>query len=83
MKSNKIKFLLVPLPDWRTHLEAGVTGLQRDVPEGQWVLGGVIEIPRTYKMYGRINQKSYPRKKIKGTKSFFKIHCSFLCFMEI
>ena len=54
-----------------THFEAGVTGSQRDAPEGKWVLGGGIEIPCTYKVYGRIDQKSYLHKKIKGTKYFF------------
>ena len=51
-----------------THFEAGVTGSPRDAPEGKWVLGGGIEIPCTYKVYGRIDQKSCLRKKTKGTK---------------
>ena len=51
-----------------TRLEAGGTGSPRDAPEGKWVLGGGIEIPCTYKVYGRINQKCYLRKQIKGTK---------------
>ena len=51
-----------------TRFEAGVTGSPRDAPEGKWVLGGGIEIPCTYKVYGRIDQKSYLRKKTKGTK---------------
>ena len=46
---------------------AGVTGSSRD-SSGEWVLGGDIEIPCTYKLYGRIDQKNYLRKKIKGTK---------------
>ena len=54
-----------------THFEAGVTGSPRDVPEGIWVLGGRIEIPCAHKMYGRIYQKSYLRKKIKENKYFF------------
>ena len=66
-----------------THFEAGVTGSQRDAPEGKWVLGGGIEIPCTYKVYGRIDQKSYLHKKIKGTKYFFLIHCSCIYFIEI
>ena len=49
-------------------LEAEVTGSPRDVIEGKWVLSGGIEIPCTYKVYGSINQKSYLRKKSKGTK---------------
>ena len=49
-------------------LEAEVTGSPRDVPEGKWVLGGGIEVPCTYKVYGRIDLKSDLRKKIKGTK---------------
>ena len=51
-----------------TCFEPGVTGSPRDVPQGKWVLGGGIEIPCTYKVYGRIDQKSYLRKKHKGTK---------------
>ena len=47
---------------------AGVTGSSRDSSGGEWVLGGDIEIPCTYKLYGRIDQKNYLRKKIKGTK---------------
>ena len=49
-------------------LETGVTGSPRDAPEGKWVLSGGIERPCTYKVSGRINQKSYLRKKIKRTK---------------
>ena len=44
-------------------LEAEVTGSPRDVPEVKWVLGREIEIPCTYKVYGRIDRKSYLRKK--------------------
>ena len=51
-----------------TPSEAGVTGSPRDVAEGKWVVGGGVEIPCTCKVYGRINQKSYLRKK-----NFFKI----------
>ena len=54
-----------------TPFETGVTGSPRDAPEGKWVLGGGIEIPSTYKVYGRIDQKSYLHKKIKGTKLIF------------
>ena len=53
-----------------TRLEKGVTGLARDAPEGKWVLGGGIEIPCTYKVYGRIDQRSYLRKKLKGLNIF-------------
>ena len=49
-------------------LKAGVTESPRDATEGKWVLSGKIEIPCTYKVYGRIDQKSYLRKKIEGTK---------------
>ena len=52
-------------------LKAEVTGSPRDAPEGKWVLGGGIEIPCTYKVYGRIDQKTYLRKNIKETKYFF------------
>ena len=51
-----------------TRFEARVTGSPTDAPEGKWVLGGGIEITCTYKVYGRINQKSYLYKKIKETK---------------
>ena len=51
-----------------TRFEAGVTGSPRGAPEGKWVLDGGTQILCTYKVYGRINQKSYLRKKIKGTK---------------
>ena len=64
-----------------TRFEAGVTESPRDAPEEKWVLAGGTEIPCTYEVYGRINQKSYLRKKIKRTK-FFLIHCSFLNFVE-
>ena len=49
-------------------LEAGVIGSPRDDAEGKGVLGGGIEIPCTYKVYGKIDQNSYLRQKIKGTK---------------
>ena len=51
-----------------TRFGAGFTGSPRDAPEGKWALDGGIEIPCTYKVYGRIDQKSYLRKKIKKTK---------------
>ena len=65
-----MKCLLAPLHNWLSHFEAGVTGSPRDASGGKWVLGGGIEIPCThkYKVYGRIDQKSYLSKKIKGTK---------------
>ena len=37
--------------------QAEVTGSPRDAPEGKWVLGEGVEIPCTYKVYGRIDQK--------------------------
>ena len=49
-------------------LEAEVTGPPRDASEGKWVLSGRIEILCTYKVYERIDQKSYLHKKVKGTK---------------
>ena len=45
-----------------TRFEAGVTGSQRDAPEGKWVLDGGIETPCAYKVYGSIDQKRYLRK---------------------
>ena len=39
-------------------LEAKVTGSPRDAPEGKYVLGRRIEIPCTYKVYGRIDLKA-------------------------
>ena len=59
-------------------LETEYTGSSRDAPEGKWVLGGGIKISFIYKMYGRIDQKKYLRKNIKGTKQFFY----FLYFIE-
>ena len=49
-------------------MEAEDTRSPRDAPEGKWALGKGIEIPCTYKVYGRIDQKNYLRKKIKETK---------------
>ena len=65
-----------------TRFEPGVTGSPRDALERNWVFAGGIEIPFTYKVYGRINQKSYLCKKMKA-KLFFKIHCSFPDFIDI
>ena len=48
-------------------LEAESAESQRDAPEGKWVLRGGIEIPCIYKVYGKIDQKSYLHKS-KGTK---------------
>ena len=53
-------------------LEAEVTGSPRDAPEGKWVLSGRIEIPCTYKVCGRIDQKSYLRKKLRVLNNFFR-----------
>ena len=36
-----------------------------------------IEIPYTYKVYGRIDQKWYLRKKMKGIKWFFEYIVAF------
>ena len=46
-----------------TRFEAGVTGSKRDAPEVKYVVDGEVETPCTYKVYKRINQKSYLRKK--------------------
>ena len=48
-----------------TRFEAGVTGSPRDALEGEQILGGEIEIPCTYKVYGRIDQK------LSASKYFF------------
>ena len=63
-----MKYLLLPLHNWMTRFEAGVTGSRRDASERKLVLGRGIEIPCTYKVYGIIDQKSYLHKKINGTK---------------
>ena len=47
-----------------SRFEAGVTGSQRCSPEGKWVPGGGMEIQCTYKVYGRIEQKSYLQQHI-------------------
>ena len=52
-------------------LEVNVTGLPRDALEGKWVLGGGIEMLCTYKVYRRIDQKSYPRKRLKGLNKIY------------
>ena len=49
-------------------LETESAESQRDAPEEKWVLRGGIEIPCTYKVYGKIDQKSYLHKNNKGTK---------------
>ena len=56
-----------------TRFEAGVTGSPRDALEVKRVLGGGTEIPCTYKVYGRIDQKGYLRKKknLKRLNNFF------------
>ena len=51
-----------------TQLEAGVTGSSTDAPDGIWVLSRWIGIPFTYKVYERIDQKGYLRKRIQRTK---------------
>ena len=48
-------------------LETESAESQTDAPEEKWVLRGGIEIPCTYKVYGKIDQKSYLHKS-KGTK---------------
>ena len=49
-----------------SRFEAGVTGSPRDAPEAKWLLGGVIEIQRSHKVYGKINQKAICAKKHQG-----------------
>ena len=57
-----------------TRFEDGVTRSPCDAPE-KWVLGGGIETPFTYKVYGTIEKKikSCPIfvKKLKGLNIFF------------
>ena len=51
-----------------TQLEAGVTGSSTDAPDEICVLNRWIGIPFTYKVYERIDQKGYLRKRIQRTK---------------
>ena len=44
-------------------LEAESAESQRDAPEGKWVLRGGIEIPCTYKVYGKIRPKKLSAQK--------------------
>ena len=46
-------------------MEGEVTEPPRDAPEGKWVLGGGIEIPCTYKIYGMKEKRKKLRKKIR------------------
>ena len=61
-------------------LEAEVTGSPRDALGGKWVLGGWIEIPCTYKEYGRID--AICANRLKGLNNFL-IHSTFLYFIKI
>ena len=61
LKTDKIKYLLVPLHNW---IKIG------------------IEIPCTYKVYGRIDIKAICANKLKRINKFL-IHCSFLYVIEI
>ena len=55
-----------------TRFETGVTGSPRDALEVKQVLGGGIEIPCTYKVYGRVDQKAICAKKnLKRLNNFF------------
>ena len=55
IKSNQIKCIVVPLHNWMTLVEAGVTLSPNDVPEGKSILTGEIEIPCTYNVYRGID----------------------------
>ena len=52
-------------------LEAEFVESPRHAPERKWVLGGEIEIPCTYKVYRRLDQKSCLPKKLQGLNNFF------------
>lgn len=81
IKLKKKRYLLVPFRNWMTQLEAGVTGSSTNAPDEMWVLSRWIGIPFTYKVYERIDQKGYLRKRIKSTTFF--LNYSFLYFVEI
>ena len=46
------------------YMEAVVTEMPRDALEGKWTLGGGIEIPCVYKLYGLKINKRRVRKKL-------------------
>ena len=61
-------------------MDSEVTGNPRPAPEGKWVIGGCIEIPCKYRLYG---PKSVKKKKFKlclndFQNSFVIIFMSFL-----
>jgi hypothetical protein len=48
------------LKSWKVwKITAVITGQQRRAPEGTWVLGGGIELPCTYYIYGPKLHKKY------------------------
>ena len=57
---------LVPLLEnsMITCMEAIVKGEPRDALEGKWTLGGGIEIPCIYILYGSKTNKRYVRNKL-------------------
>ena len=57
---------LVPMLNNSTveSMEAVVMEMPREAPEGKWTLGGGIEIPCIYKLYGLKKNKRFVRKNL-------------------
>ena len=72
-KSNKIvghipeplaKIIYLLMKSWKVYeITCIITGQSKKAPEGTWVLGGGIELPCRYFLYGpKISQKVYKRQ---------------------
>ena len=60
--------ILFPLMKcWKMlEIKVEILGEKRAAPEGTWVLGGVIQIPAIFYIYGARTHKLYVRKAIKN-----------------
>lgn len=54
------------MKNWKVHrITCVITGQERRAPEGTWVLGGGIELPCIYYLYGPKTQRKYVRDTFK------------------
>ena len=58
--------LFTLMQEWKIYKVSGTISVEeRKAPEGTWVLGGGIEIPRKYFLYGPVIHKTFVRKKLR------------------
>ena len=54
------------MQEWKIYkVSATISGEKRKAPDGDWVLGGGIEIPCIYFLYGPVIHKTFVGKELR------------------